>query len=150
MSENKKMLIFSAKRREDESIEVMCAESADAARGFKKVVFSDQALLFAKLEKRLGKSDEWTASFDDDDQFINAIRFDGGAEKVACNPHHAWMKKSDGKIVKRKRDDKPIVVRAINVCWIAPETRESVLAGYLSRTPAEYFIKDDKDDAEAE
>ena len=150
MSENKKMQIFSAKMREDDSIEVMCAESADSARGFKKVVFSDQALLYAKLKKRLGEADEWMAKFDDDDQFINAVRFDGGAEKVKCDPHHAWMKKADGKIVKRKRDDKPIVVRAINVCWIAPETRESVFAGYLSRTPAEYFIKEDKDDAEAE
>ena len=150
MSEITKMLIFSAKRREDDSIEVMCAESADSARGFKKVVFSDQALLFAKLEKRLASKDEWVCDFDKDDQFVNPVKFDGGAEKVACNPHHAWMKKADGKIVKRKRDDKPIVVRAINVCWIAPETRESVLAGYLSRTPAEYFIKDDKDDAEAE
>ena len=143
MSENRKMLIFSAKRREDDSIEVMCAESADSARGFKKVVFSDQALLFAKLEKRLGKESEWTAEFDKDDNFVNAVRFDGGAEKVACNKHHAWYKTDEGKIVKRKRDGKVIVVSAINVCWIAPETRESVLAGYLGRTPAEYFIEED-------
>ena len=143
MSENKKMQIFSATMREDGSIEIMCAESADSARGFKKVVFSDQALLYAKLKKRLGEADEWTAGFDDDDQFINAVRFDGGAEKVACNKHHAWYKNDEGKIVKRKRDGKPVVVSAINVCWIAPETRESVLAGYLGRTPAEYFIEED-------
>ena len=140
---NKKMQIFSAKMREDDSIEVMCAESADSARGFKKVVFPDQSLLYAKLKKRLGDNDEWTCEFDKDDQFVNPVVFDGGAEKVACDAHYAWVKTQDGKIVKRKREGKPIIVRAINVCWIAPETKESVFASYLSRTPSDFFIEEE-------
>ena len=143
MSENKKMQIFSAKMREDDSIEVMCAESADSARGFKKVVFPDQSLLYAKLKKRLGDNDEWACEFDKDDQFVNAVKFDGGAEKVACDAHYAWMKNSEGKIVKRKLDGKLITVRAINVCWIAPETRDSVFNSYISRTPAEFFLEEE-------